>query len=354
KTGVFAENVKFRVVLTSVHLSFPESRIAIKALEFVLSRNLIIPLLKKRNLQKQVRRKFFRRLRELIKFPALNHGFWSTVISARRTFEFPAFQMADNELSRKLNRRLQLNEEPTAGPESENGKNVAHAPDPDRLLAAPRPQLQRKISSSSSTGSEKGISDSASNELSKKLSRRQDINDGAAGEDFKPRQLAFNPYTEFREFARKQVKEYENIFKQHDVNHDHFICLDELKKMMEKLGAPQTHLALKRMIAEVDEDRDGKLNFREFLLIFRKAAAGELADDSGLSTLANLTEIDVDKTGVIGAKGFFEAKIEKISKGSRFEEEIKAEQEQLKKEANEKKQRRQDFKQKAALFGTGQ
>ena len=33
--------------------------------------------------------------------------------------------------------------------------------------------------------------------------------------------------------------------------------------MMEKLGAPQTHLALKEMIQQVDEDKDGKINFRE-------------------------------------------------------------------------------------------
>lgn len=37
----------------------------------------------------------------------------------------------------------------------------------------------------------------------------------------------------------------------------------ELKLMMEKLGAPQTHLGLKNMIKEVDEDFDGKLSFRE-------------------------------------------------------------------------------------------
>ncbi len=37
----------------------------------------------------------------------------------------------------------------------------------------------------------------------------------------------------------------------------------ELKLMMEKLGAPQTHLGLKNMIKEVDEDLDGKLSFRE-------------------------------------------------------------------------------------------
>lgn len=33
--------------------------------------------------------------------------------------------------------------------------------------------------------------------------------------------------------------------------------------MMEKLGAPQTHLGLKNMIKEVDEDLDNKLSFRE-------------------------------------------------------------------------------------------
>lgn len=39
--------------------------------------------------------------------------------------------------------------------------------------------------------------------------------------------------------------------------------------MMEKLGAPQTHVGLKAMIAEIDEDNDGRISFREFLLIYR-------------------------------------------------------------------------------------
>ena len=39
--------------------------------------------------------------------------------------------------------------------------------------------------------------------------------------------------------------------------------------MMEKLGAPQTHLGLKAIIKAVDEDLDNALTFREFLLIFR-------------------------------------------------------------------------------------
>jgi len=85
--------------------------------------------------------------------------------------------------------------------------------------------------------------------------------------------------------------------------------LAELKLMMERLGAPQTHLGLKAMIAEVDEDNDNKISFREFLLIFRKASAGELAEESGLSQLARLTEISVEEVGVGGAKTFFEAKV---------------------------------------------
>lgn len=47
----------------------------------------------------------------------------------------------------------------------------------------------------------------------------------------------------------------------------------------------------------------------QFLLIYRKAKAGELAEDSGLSRLAKLTEINVEEVGVGGAKNFFEAKV---------------------------------------------
>lgn len=58
------------------------------------------------------------------------------------------------------------------------------------------------------------------------------------------------------------------IFTRFDENKDKFICFDELKRAMEKLEAPQTHLALKAMIKEIDEDLDGKINFREVFLVF--------------------------------------------------------------------------------------
>ncbi|CAL1299618.1 unnamed protein product [Larinioides sclopetarius] len=136
-----------------------------------------------------------------------------------------------------------------------------------------------------------------------------------------------------------------------DVGHDGFIDLEELKRMMEVLGAPQTHLALKQMIKEVDEDLDKKISFREFMLIYRKARAGELDLDGGLSKLASLTEIDVDEAGVGGAKTFFEAKIAEQAASSRFEGEIRAEQEERKREEELRRKRQAEFKEKANFFG---
>ncbi|XP_009083027.1 PREDICTED: EF-hand domain-containing protein D2-like, partial [Acanthisitta chloris] len=122
----------------------------------------------------------------------------------------------------------------------------------------------------------------------------------------------------------------------YDAGKDGFIDLMELKLMMEKLGAPQTHLGLKNMIKEVDEDLDSKLSFRE--------------EDSGLHALARLSEIDVSTEGVKGAKNFFEAKAQAINEASRFEEEIRAEQEEKKKQAEELKQRKAAFKELQSTF----
>ena len=47
------------------------------------------------------------------------------------------------------------------------------------------------------------------------------------------------------------------------------------------------------MIELVDEDRDGKVSFREFLMMFRKQSEGAIENDSGIDKLVNLTEIDV-------------------------------------------------------------
>lgn len=190
----------------------------------------------------------------------------------------------------------------------------------------------------------------ATDELSKKLNRRNEINEGGEASEL-PSMNVWNPYTEFKEFSRKQIQDFQKTFNKYDVTKDKFIDFNELKLMMEKIGAPQTHLSLKAMIKEVDEDHDDKIDFREFLLIFRKANAGELEAGSGLMDLfENMTEIDVEKEGVKGAKNFFQAKIEQQSASKMFEEEIKNEQEEKRKELEEKKERQKAFKEKANFF----
>lgn len=52
---------------------------------------------------------------------------------------------------------------------------------------------------------------SETDELAAKLNRRQALNEN---EDMPRRQMkVFNPYTEFKEFTRKQIKDFEKMFK---------------------------------------------------------------------------------------------------------------------------------------------
>ena len=76
-------------------------------------------------------------------------------------------------------------------------------------------------------------------------------------------------------------------FCRYDVTKDKFIDFNELKLMMEKIGAPQTHLSLKAMIKEVDEDHDDKINFREvsYELFFGKSVTKEVWPTLGLLRL---------------------------------------------------------------------
>ncbi|XP_048519658.1 EF-hand domain-containing protein D2 homolog [Dendroctonus ponderosae] len=188
-------------------------------------------------------------------------------------------------------------------------------------------------------------------ELTSILVRRQEMNDALDnGQEVKFKYRVVNIYTEFHEFTRKEIRQYESIFKKFNTNRDGYLSLNELKRMMEVLGAPQTHIGLKQMIKEVDEDNDGRLSFHEFMLVFRKARAGELEDESGLAQLAHLAEIDVPKVGVNGAKDFFEAKINELTKRSKFEEEIRQEQDDRKRMEEEKTMRRQQFLEKASIF----
>lgn len=192
----------------------------------------------------------------------------------------------------------------------------------------------------------------ATSELTEKL-QRQNLADG--GDIPNPyKYQVFNPYTEFPEFTRKEIKHYQKMFKHYDTSKDNFIDFEELKHMMEKLGHPQTHLALKEMIKEIDEDFDGKINFKEFLTIFRKATKGELQNNSLMEIYRQMVVVDTEQEGVKGAAHFFESKVAEQLESLKFEHEIKEEQSEKKKLEEEKKTRRAQFKEKANFFASQQ
>ncbi|XP_050427548.1 EF-hand domain-containing protein D2 homolog [Adelges cooleyi] len=109
-------------------------------------------------------------------------------------------------------------------------------------------------------------------------------------------------FKEFPELSPNLIRRYEKTFIRYDTNNDGYLDIDELKSMMMVRGVPWTHSAIVRLIRDADEDGDGKLCFREFLITHRKNA------EWARRVLCSLPEIDVGRVGVRGAKRYFEAK----------------------------------------------
>jgi len=183
--------------------------------------------------------------------------------------------------------------------------------------------------------------------VSSKLSQGPSLN--------RTRTSNYEVYKEFKEFSVKQLREFEQIFNRFCHQSTHKMGLQELKAMMEKLGCAQTHLGLKEIMKELDENNDGDIDFKEFLQLFRNLKSGGLdgrCADDGLLQLAKTISVDVTDVGVGGAKQFFEAKIKEVNCTNKFEEEIKKEQEEKKRENEEKKKRLDEFKKKQAVFNS--
>lgn len=102
--------------------------------------------------------------------------------------------MATDELASKLSRRLQM-----------EGEGGGEAPE--------QPGLNGAAAAAGAPDEAAEALGSADDELSAKLLRRADLNQGI-GEPQSPSRRVFNPYTEFKEFSRKQIKDMEKMFKQ--------------------------------------------------------------------------------------------------------------------------------------------
>lgn len=127
-------------------------------------------------------------------------------------------------------------------------------------------------------------------------------------------QSNWNASAEFPEFTRKQIIHYQKMFKHYDSDRDKFLGVDDLAKMMKKIKSSPVELSgLDEMIREVDEDGDGKLSLREFILIFHKAQNSSLRHVGLIDIYRQMHLFDEEQEAVIPAISAFKAQIEEWS-----------------------------------------
>ncbi|KAM7159613.1 calmodulin-alpha-like [Molossus nigricans] len=83
----------------------------------------------------------------------------------------------------------------------------------------------------------------------------------------------------FQEFLAEMVKrmkswsgelDMKEVFQAFDLNGDGHITLDELKQAMAQVGQKLSQEELEAMIREADVDKDGRVNYEEFLHILNQ------------------------------------------------------------------------------------
>uniref|UniRef100_A0A4W5KGX6 Allograft inflammatory factor 1-like n=1 Tax=Hucho hucho TaxID=62062 RepID=A0A4W5KGX6_9TELE len=63
----------------------------------------------------------------------------------------------------------------------------------------------------------------------------------------------------------EKLDSFKNKYAEFDLNDQGEIDMMGMKRMMEKLGVPKTHLEMKKMISEVTEGTSDSINYRDFV-----------------------------------------------------------------------------------------
>uniref|UniRef100_A0A3Q3W2U1 EF-hand domain-containing protein n=1 Tax=Mola mola TaxID=94237 RepID=A0A3Q3W2U1_MOLML len=83
-------------------------------------------------------------------------------------------------------------------------------------------------------------------------------------EEINQEYLEDQKYRDEEDLAEK-LESLKNKYAEFDLNDQGEIDLMGLKRMMEKLGVPKTHLELKKMIVEVTGGNSNTINYRDFV-----------------------------------------------------------------------------------------
>ena len=191
------------------------------------------------------------------------------------------------------------------------------------------------------------------------------------------RVMQFSPHIDFPMFSKSRAKEIMETFKQFDEDGDGKLKVEELKKCLEALGSPVPHVTLKGQMKQakeqlVEEKGEAAMELASpknanlvtrielFCLMAMNSVSDVEAGDENEENLLSMSgafqlksprkNVDVTEVGVGGAKSFFENKAKEAAAGSEFEREIKEEQAARKKEAEEARKRKEEFKAKMQQF----
>ncbi|TDL20345.1 calmodulin [Rickenella mellea] len=99
--------------------------------------------------------------------------------------------------------------------------------------------------------------------------------------------------------ADEQLSELKGAFQLFDKDNDGTISTDELGAVMRSVGREPTEAELKRMVAGVDADSNGKIEFSEFVVLME----GQIrAEDLKEELRDAFRTFDADNDGFISAK----------------------------------------------------
>lgn len=98
--------------------------------------------------------------------------------------------------------------------------------------------------------------------------------------------------------TEKKIAELREAFEIFDKDQDGYITIKELAEIMRNLGNPPTEGEIQDMIAEVDIDGNGNINFQEYIsLMARRMRDGDLEEE--MKQVFKL--FDRDGNGLVGA-----------------------------------------------------
>lgn len=101
--------------------------------------------------------------------------------------------------------------------------------------------------------------------------------------------------------SEDKISDFRCAFDLFDQDKDNFISTKELGDVLKKLGRELTEKELHEIISEVDDDKNGKIDFKEFLDLM----AGKMKDEDGDNELMDaFSLIDIDNNGYITKNEF--------------------------------------------------